>query len=121
MFTLFAIVFFFIGILLFGIGLLGEYVGRIYQEVQRRPRFLIRAILEKKRNEQAVGSASAVVFAYHDVGVRCLSVLLAYGVQVPLVVTHEDDPKEKHLVRQREEAGGAARHPGGHAGGSEHR
>ncbi|HET7651367.1 MAG TPA: glycosyltransferase [Gammaproteobacteria bacterium] len=47
-FTLFAVVFFFIGILLFGIGLLGEYVGRIYQEVQRRPRFLIRAVLEKK-------------------------------------------------------------------------
>ena len=47
-FTLFAAVFFFIGILLFGIGLLGEYIGRIYQEVQRRPRFLIRAILEKK-------------------------------------------------------------------------
>ncbi|HET7922726.1 MAG TPA: glycosyltransferase [Gammaproteobacteria bacterium] len=47
-FTLFAIVFFFIGILLFGIGLLGEYVGRIYQEVQRRPRFLIRAIIEKQ-------------------------------------------------------------------------
>jgi undecaprenyl-phosphate 4-deoxy-4-formamido-L-arabinose transferase len=47
-FTLFAAVFFFIGILLFGIGLLGEYIGRIYQEVQRRPRFLVRAILEKK-------------------------------------------------------------------------
>ncbi|HSC47691.1 MAG TPA: glycosyltransferase [Gammaproteobacteria bacterium] len=47
-FTLFAVVFFFIGILLFGIGLLGEYIGRIYQEVQRRPRFLVRAILEKK-------------------------------------------------------------------------
>ncbi len=47
-FTLFAIVFFLIGIMLFGIGLLGEYVGRIYQEVQRRPRYLIRAILEKK-------------------------------------------------------------------------
>jgi len=46
-FTLFAVAFFFIGILLFGIGLLGEYVGRIYQEVQRRPRFLIRAVLEK--------------------------------------------------------------------------
>jgi methionyl-tRNA formyltransferase len=41
-----------------------------------------------------VGSASAVVFAYHDVGVRCLSVLLAHGVRVSLVVTHEDDPKE---------------------------
>jgi methionyl-tRNA formyltransferase len=36
----------------------------------------------------------AVVFAYHDVGVRCLSVLLSQGVQVPLVVTHEDDPQE---------------------------
>jgi undecaprenyl-phosphate 4-deoxy-4-formamido-L-arabinose transferase len=47
-FTLFAIVFFFIGIILFGIGLLGEYIGRIYQEVQRRPRYLVRAILEKK-------------------------------------------------------------------------
>ena len=47
-FTLFAIVFFLIGIMLFGIGLLGEYIGRIYQEVQRRPRYLIRAILEKK-------------------------------------------------------------------------
>ena len=46
-FTLFAAMFFFIGILLFGIGLLGEYVGRIYQEAQRRPRFLIRAVLEK--------------------------------------------------------------------------
>ncbi|HEY4126483.1 MAG TPA: formyltransferase [Gammaproteobacteria bacterium] len=42
-----------------------------------------------------VGTASAVVFAYHDVGVRCLSVLLAYGVDVKLVVTHEDDPNEK--------------------------
>lgn len=39
-------------------------------------------------------SASAVVFAYHDVGVRCLSVLLAQGVDVKLVVTHADDPGE---------------------------
>jgi len=37
---------------------------------------------------------NAVVFAYHDVGVRCLSVLLAHGVDVALVVTHEDDPRE---------------------------
>ncbi|MSQ18766.1 MAG: formyltransferase [Betaproteobacteria bacterium] len=36
----------------------------------------------------------AVVFAYHNVGVRCLSVLLAQGVEVPLVVTHEDSPNE---------------------------
>ena len=36
----------------------------------------------------------AVVFAYHNVGVRCLKVLLAHGVEVPLVVTHSDDPAE---------------------------
>ena len=36
----------------------------------------------------------AVVFAYHDVGVRCLQVLLARGVEVVLVVTHEDNPAE---------------------------
>lgn len=38
--------------------------------------------------------ASAVVFAYHDVGVRCLSVLLARDVEVKAVVTHPDDPAE---------------------------
>jgi methionyl-tRNA formyltransferase len=38
--------------------------------------------------------SSAIVFAYHNVGVRCLSVLLAHGVEVPLVVTHRDNPKE---------------------------
>lgn len=38
--------------------------------------------------------ASAVVFAYHNVGVRCLSVLLAQGVDVRLVLTHEDSPGE---------------------------
>jgi len=47
-FTLFAIAFFLIGIMLFGIGLLGEYIGRIYQQVRGRPRFLIQAILEHK-------------------------------------------------------------------------
>lgn len=38
--------------------------------------------------------ARAVVFAYHNVGVRCLRVLLARGVEVPLVVTHRDSPQE---------------------------
>lgn len=37
----------------------------------------------------------AVVFAYHNVGVRCLRVLLARGVEVALVVTHEDNPAER--------------------------
>lgn len=39
--------FFLIGIALFGIGLLGEYVGRIYQQVRERPRYIVQAILEK--------------------------------------------------------------------------
>jgi len=43
-FTLFAILFFFLGIVIFGIGLVGEYVGRIYQEVRRRPRYVIRKL-----------------------------------------------------------------------------
>ncbi len=49
LFTLFAIAFFLIGLALFGIGLLGEYVGRIYHEVRDRPRYQIAAILEQDR------------------------------------------------------------------------
>lgn len=37
----------------------------------------------------------AVVFAYHNVGARCLRVLLAHGVDVALVVTHRDNPAER--------------------------
>ena len=37
----------------------------------------------------------AAVFAYHNVGVRCLEVLHAGGVEVTLVVTHEDDANEE--------------------------
>lgn len=44
-FTLFAIMFFLIGIILFGIGLLGEYVGRIYTQARERPHYLIRCRL----------------------------------------------------------------------------
>ena len=47
LFTLFALMFFLIGIALFGIGLLGEYVGRVYQQVRHRPRYLVEAILEQ--------------------------------------------------------------------------
>lgn len=46
LFTLFAIAFFLMGVILFGIGLLGEYVGRIYQQVRGRPRFVVQTILE---------------------------------------------------------------------------
>ena len=45
-FTLFGISFFLIGVILFGIGLLGEYIGRIYEQVRRRPRYIVQAVLE---------------------------------------------------------------------------
>jgi methionyl-tRNA formyltransferase len=41
-----------------------------------------------------VSGTTAVVFAHHDVGVRCLKALLSGGVRVPLVVTVPDDPHE---------------------------
>jgi undecaprenyl-phosphate 4-deoxy-4-formamido-L-arabinose transferase len=43
--------FFLIGIVLFGLGLVGEYVGRIYQQVRNRPRYLVQAVLEKTPSE----------------------------------------------------------------------
>jgi undecaprenyl-phosphate 4-deoxy-4-formamido-L-arabinose transferase len=47
LFTLFSVVFLLIGVALFGIGLLGEYVGRIYAQVRERPRYLVEAVLEQ--------------------------------------------------------------------------
>ncbi len=46
-FTLFAILYFLVGIAIMGLGIIGEYIGRIYKEVRRRPRFVIRAVYEK--------------------------------------------------------------------------
>lgn len=45
-FTLFAITFCLLGVLLFSIGLLGEYIGRIYEQVRGRPRYVVQAILD---------------------------------------------------------------------------
>jgi undecaprenyl-phosphate 4-deoxy-4-formamido-L-arabinose transferase len=44
-FTLFGIAFFLIGMALLGLGVVGEYVGRIYEQVRQRPRYTIAALL----------------------------------------------------------------------------
>ena len=46
-FTLFAILYFLVGVGIMGLGIIGEYIGRIYQEVRRRPRFIIREIVQQ--------------------------------------------------------------------------
>jgi len=48
LFTLFSLAILLIGVALFGIGLLGEYVGRIYAQVRERPRYLVEAVLEQE-------------------------------------------------------------------------
>ena len=54
-FTLFAILYFLVGVGIMGLGIIGEYVGRIYQEVRRRPRYVIRKVLEQSDTGDAGG------------------------------------------------------------------
>ncbi|MGZ5202786.1 MAG: glycosyltransferase [Telluria sp.] len=69
-FTLFAIAFFFMGVILFGIGLVGEYVGRIFQQVRARPRYVVQTILQgsPRREGHDLDEAEAVVIEKRQVG-----------------------------------------------------
>ena len=44
-FTLFAVLFVFIGAQFIGLGLLGEYIGRIYHDVRARPRYFVQEVV----------------------------------------------------------------------------
>ncbi|MCL5965954.1 MAG: glycosyltransferase [Deltaproteobacteria bacterium] len=50
-FTLFAVLFFFMGGIFFGLGVMGQYLGRVYHEVRRRPSYTIRRIHERTVSE----------------------------------------------------------------------
>ena len=52
-FTLFAVLFIFVGAQFIGMGLLGEYIGRIYLDVRARPRYLVRQIIGRKEETKA--------------------------------------------------------------------
>lgn len=66
-FTLFSIAFLLLGIALLGIGLLGEYVGRIYQQVRERPRYMVQAVIEA---DAQTGAAAAPAVARDRADIR---------------------------------------------------
>ena len=107
-FTLFAVLFFFVGVLFFALGLLGEYVGRIYLEVRHRPRYVIRQVIRSGQESEVTGrhrlsrdhrppdrGPRSLVFGYHTMGCVGFDALLRHGFEVAAVLTHRDDPDEE--------------------------
>ncbi len=52
-FTLFAILFFLISVLIAGVGLVGEYIGRIYINTSSRPRYVVREVIKGKKSAKS--------------------------------------------------------------------
>jgi undecaprenyl-phosphate 4-deoxy-4-formamido-L-arabinose transferase len=127
LFTLFAVAFVVMGVLMAGVGIVGEYIGRVYQEVRRRPRYLVRHIYgeagspvrvegqpARRPGGGEVSETPIVAFAYSDVGHACLSLLLERGANVVAVYTHRDAREERlwypSVADLAEEHGIAVRH-----------
>ncbi|MGA2525059.1 MAG: glycosyltransferase [Smithellaceae bacterium] len=51
-FTLFAVLFIFVGLQFFALGVIGEYIGRIYREVRKRPEYVIENIYSTEGNKR---------------------------------------------------------------------
>ena len=58
-FTLFGIAFFLLGCVLFGLGMVGEYVGRIFEQVRSRPRYVVAEFLGEQRSTTRLESETS--------------------------------------------------------------
>jgi undecaprenyl-phosphate 4-deoxy-4-formamido-L-arabinose transferase len=58
-FTLFAVLFTFVGALFLGLGLLGEYIGRIYADVRGRPRSVVERVVARRSRGGVLHPAAA--------------------------------------------------------------
>jgi undecaprenyl-phosphate 4-deoxy-4-formamido-L-arabinose transferase len=56
-----------LGVIIYALGLLGEYIGRIYQQVRARPRYLVQTILEQRDGHTSVHKP--LQEAVHTIGV----------------------------------------------------
>ena len=58
-FTLFAVLFFFVGAQFVALGLMGEYIGRIHADVRERPRYMIDRVVGETLGERHAAPAQA--------------------------------------------------------------
>ena len=96
-FTLFAILFAFVGLQFFALGVIGEYIGRIYREVRKRPEYVIERVYGGRcavRHVRGPGDEKRR-FCLSQHGARGPPGAQAGRVsRLPAIFSHEDDPDE---------------------------